>query len=159
MRPDEVKRSGRLAGTALAALAFAGLGACSEHHFEPPDRAAQVAAAEAQFSLAIFDSVAWESDDARGLEGNVVYATYCDNCHGPMGRGGTDYARNRDLDVPSLVEPEWPLAQARDSVLHRIFVGHVAGMPIWGIAGITPREMDAVTHYLLDVLRPEVLGS
>jgi hypothetical protein len=30
-------------------------------------------------------------------------------------------------------------------------------MPTWGVAGITLREMDAVTGYLLEVLRPEVL--
>ena len=59
--------------------------------------------------------------------------------------------------MPSLVGEDWPYADAQDSVLHRIYVGHAAGMPTWGVAGITLREMDAVSHYLLDVLRPEIL--
>jgi len=145
-----------LAGVTLAWVLTAG---CAEHHFEPPDRDAQVGEAETVFSMAAFDSISWESDDQRALDGNVVYSTYCRNCHGPLGEGGTEYALNRDLDVPSLVEPDWRYAASRDSVLHRIFVGHASGMPTWGVAGITLREMDAVTHYLLEVLRPEVLGG
>lgn len=147
-------------GTALAAgavLAALGTAGCAEHHFEPPDREAQVAQADSQFSMALFDTVTWGEEEDRGLEGNVVYSTYCRNCHGPLGEGGTDYAATRDLDVPSLVEPDWRFAGARDSILHRIYVGHSAGMPTWGVAGISLKEMDAVTHYLLDVLRPEVL--
>jgi mono/diheme cytochrome c family protein len=140
----------------LLALAAAG---CSEHHFEPPDREAQVVAAGSEFSMAAFDSVTWESPEEQGLEGNVVYSTYCRNCHGPLGVGDTEYARTRNLEVPSVVTADWPLAQARDSILHRIFVGHAEGMPTWGVAGISPREMDAVTYYITDVLRPEVLGG
>jgi hypothetical protein len=45
-----------------------------------------------------------------------------------------------------------------DSVRHRIFVGHAAGMPTWGVAGISPREIDGAAYYLLERLRPEVLG-
>lgn len=143
----------------VAIAACAGMGACAEHQFEPPSREEQVLEAETEFSMAAFDSVSWESDEVRALEGNVVYATYCNNCHGPLGRGDTEYARTRNLEVNSLVEPDWRYAQSRDSVLHRIFVGHAVGMPTWGVAGISPREMDAVTHYLLEVLRPEVLGG
>jgi len=147
----------------LLAMAASGvvmaLGGCAEHHFEPPDREQQVAEAARQFSMAVFDSVTWESQEQRSLDGNVVYSTYCRNCHGPLGRGGTEYARVRDLDVPSLVEPDWRFAQARDSILHEIFVGHSAGMPTWGVAGISPREMDGVTYYVLYTLRPEVLGG
>ncbi|HSM06473.1 MAG TPA: cytochrome c [Longimicrobiales bacterium] len=132
---------------------------CSEHRFEPPDREAQVARADSLFSPALFDSVTWASDSARALEGNVVFSTYCRNCHGPLGAGGTEYARSRDLEVPSLVSPEWPLAEHRDSILQLIFVGHAAGMPTWGVAGISAREMDAVVFYVTQVLRPEVLGG
>lgn len=140
----------------MALVLMAALAAgCKGHEFEPPDREAQVQVADARFDLASFDSVTWASDSVRALEGNVVWASYCRNCHGSVGRGATDYAVGRGLEVPSLVEPSWHLAAHRDSVLHRIFVGHARGMPTWGVAGITPREMDAVTHYLLAVLRPE----
>jgi hypothetical protein len=32
-------------------------------------------------------------------------------------------------------------------------------MPTWGVAGITPREIDAVAFYILERLRPEMLGE
>jgi mono/diheme cytochrome c family protein len=133
--------------------------ACEKPKFEPPDRAEQVAEAEEDFSFALFDTVTWATDSIRGLEGNVVYSTYCRNCHGSLGAGSTAYAEERGLSVPSLVAESWRYEENRDSVLHRIFVGHVQGMPTWGVAGISPREMDAVTHYIMDVLRPEVAAS
>ncbi|MBT8334982.1 MAG: cytochrome c [Gemmatimonadetes bacterium] len=148
-------RSIRPAMAVAFAMAVA-VAACEKPQFEPPDRAARIAAADEIFSMALFDSIAWPSDSIRALEGNVVYSTYCRNCHGALGRGETDYDARRGLEVPSLVAPAWQYAEARDSVLHRVFVGHVQGMPTWGVAGISPREMDAVTHYLMDVLRPEV---
>jgi mono/diheme cytochrome c family protein len=144
---------------AVALAMVVAVAACEKPHFEPPDRAERVDEASAAFTMALFDSIAWPSDSIRALDGNVVYSTYCRNCHGSLGRGGTDYALERDLDVPSLVAPDWRYAEERDSVLHRIYAGHVEGMPTWGVAGISPREMDAVTHYLMDVLRPEVVGT
>lgn len=146
------------AGTALFASVMV-LGACTEHHFEPPDREQQVAEAGLEFDLALFDTISWSSDEQKGLDGNVVYASYCRNCHGQLGTGDTEYAGERGLDVPSLVAADWEMADSPDAVLRRIFVGHSRGMPTWGVAGITPREMDAVTFYLLNVLRPEILQS
>ena len=144
----------------LMAMSVSALAAgCKGHEFEPPDREGQVQQAETRFDLASFDSVGWASDSVRSLQGNVVWATYCRNCHGSFGRGATDYAVGRGLEVPSLVEPGWRFEGQRDSVLHRIFVGHARGMPTWGVAGITPREMDAVSHYLLAVLRPEAAAD
>ena len=107
----------------------------------------------------MWDTIAWQSEEQRALAGNEVFAARCRNCHGPLGRGGTEYAASRGVDVPSLVEPEWRMAGRPDSVRHRVFVGHVAGMPTWGVAGITQRDIDAVSFYLLESLRPEVLGG
>jgi mono/diheme cytochrome c family protein len=136
------------------------LTACSgEKHFDPPDREARVADAEQRFEQVRFDTIAWASPEERATEGNAVYAAECRTCHGTVGRGSTEYAENRGLEVPSLVEPDWPYAASIDSVRHRVFVGHAAGMPTWGVAGITPREIDAVSYYLLERLRPEVLGG
>ena len=148
---SQYTRAGVLAGAVLL------LSACTEHHFEPPDREAQVAEASLQFNMALFDSIDWDSEEVQARDGNVVYASYCRNCHGPLGQGGTEYAIGQGLDVPSLVEPDWRYAESRESVLRRIYTGHADGMPTWGVAGITPREIDAVTFYLLNVLRPEVL--
>jgi len=133
-------------------------GACEkEYHFEPPDRDERIGEAEVLYSPLMFDSVTWADDEARAATGNEVFAAECRNCHGTLGRGGTDYAGQRSLAVPSLVEPGWRFAASMDSVRHRVFVGHVSGMPTWGVAGITHREIDAVAYYLLERLRPEVL--
>jgi len=137
-----------------------GLTGCgSEKEFDPPDREARVVDAEQQFQAARFDTLTWVSANSRAREGNAVYAAECRNCHGTVGAGDAEYAEARGLDVPSLIEPEWRYAASIDSVRHRVFVGHVAGMPTWGVAGITPREIDAVSFYILERLRPEMLGQ
>jgi mono/diheme cytochrome c family protein len=138
-------------------LGGAALTACGGHKFEPPDRGQQVQEAEAEYTSAVFDTVTWASDSVRELDGNSVYASKCRRCHGTMGEGTTDYARSRDLTVPSLVEPGWRYANSLDSVRERIWVGHAQGMPTFGIAGITPREIDGAAFYLLNGLRPDVL--
>jgi mono/diheme cytochrome c family protein len=58
-----------------------------------------------------------------------------------------------NLKVPSLVATNWTLGMHRDSVRHRIFTGHAGGMPTWGVAQLTPREIDAVASYVMDQLR------
>jgi len=136
----------------LTLVTVAGCG----HEFEPPDRAARVARADSVFSAAAFDTVAWVDQAARVEEGNVVYSVECRRCHGTLGRGTTDYARERELDVPSLVERNWPLAQ-QDSLRRRIYIGHESGMPIFGDGDLTLRQIDAAAAYILLTLRPEVL--
>lgn len=130
------------------------LGGCGGHEFEPPDRSERIREAEAAYSPSLFDSVTWASDSVRAFDGNTVYAEKCGRCHGPLGRGNTDYARERGLHIPSLVEHEWDLANL-DTLRHVIFVGHEEGMPIYGAGGITPREIDGAAYYILNVLRPD----
>jgi mono/diheme cytochrome c family protein len=146
-------------GIPIGALLVALLGACGEHRFEPPDREARVADADTAFNTVHFDTVAWESDSIRALQGNVVYSARCRQCHGSLGRGGTEYAAERNLPVPSLVDSSRELADSFEEVRHRIFVGHASGMPTWGVAGISPREIDAAAYYVVFQLRPEVLGG
>ena len=143
-------------GLALLLLALAA-GAC-EHEFEPPDRAARVARADSLFATQAFDSLTWAEEEQRLTEGNLVYAEECRRCHGTLGMGTTDYARERDLDVPSLVERDWPMANV-DSLRRKIFIGHESGMPIYGDGDLTLREIDATAGYILRMLRPEVLGE
>jgi mono/diheme cytochrome c family protein len=149
-------RAGRF-GAAAVVLIASFTGACQEHEFEAPSRAERVDEAAARFGPAMFDTIAWESEDQRVREGNAVYAAECRRCHGTLGRGGTEYALSRGLEVPSLVEADWAYAGDPLAVRRRIFTGHEAGMPTWGIAGISPREIDAVAAYLTDDLRPEIL--
>lgn len=150
--------SGVGARVALVALIIAGV-ACGEKQFDPPDRAERIAAADSLYDHVRFDTITWASDSARAIQGNVVFASSCRNCHGSLGSGGTAYAAERGLDVPSLVQTDWRYEGQLDSVRHRVFVGHVHGMPTWGVAGLTPRDIDAVSHYILDVLRPEVTSD
>ena len=142
---------------AMSALALVTLSACG-HEFHPPEEEERIAAAELIYAPALFDSVTWESDSIRAMDGNLVYAESCTRCHGPMGRGETDYARQRELEVPSLVEPEWALANL-DTLRHIIFVGHTGGMPIFGASGATPRQIDASAFYVLEVLRPDAMAE
>jgi len=133
--------------------------ACKEKTFDPPDRARQVAQADSLFGTVTFDTIAWDSDEDRGIAGNVTFSSKCRNCHGPLGRGGTEYAAERNLDVPSLVEPGWRFDDDLRGVRRRVFAGHEDGMPTWGVAGISLREIDAAAYYLIEVLRPEVLET
>jgi mono/diheme cytochrome c family protein len=129
------------------------LAACKGHEFEPPDRAQQVAQADSLYSTAMFDSIQWASDSVRIQEGNEVYAGKCDKCHGPLGEGGTDYAHSQELEVPSLTRADWPYGSDHDAVRRRIFTGHPEGMPTWGVAHLTAREIDAAAAYVLQILR------
>jgi mono/diheme cytochrome c family protein len=142
---------------AAALLLASSVGACQEHEFEPPSRAERVEEAATRFDPSMFDTIAWDSDAQRVLEGNAVYAAECRRCHGTLGRGETEYARSQRLEVPSLVEADWAYADDPVAVRRRIFTGHEEGMPTWGIAGISARQIDAVAAYLTDDLRPEIL--
>lgn len=131
---------------------------CSEHEFHPPDSEDRVAAAAAMFADLSFDTLTWESEDERMFAGNLVYATSCRRCHGTLGLGETEYARNRGLEIPSLVEADWALADSLDGVRYRVFVGHEGGMPVFQLSGLSMAEVDAVSAYVLYQLRPDVLG-
>jgi hypothetical protein len=147
-----MRRSVLLATVALL------VSACG-HEFHPPDSGERRQEAEAIYSVEMFDSLNWENDDVRSFQGNAVYAAQCRRCHGTMGGGDTEYARSRELAVLSLVEPEWPFGSSLDSLRHAIFTGHEGGMPGFGVAGITTREIDASAFFILFTLRPEVLES
>jgi cytochrome c len=131
--------------------------ACEQHEYERPSREEQVADAAARLTPETFDTIAWPSDSARLFDGNNAFAAKCRSCHGYMGEGDTEYARRQNVTVPSLVREDWPFDDVA-ATRHRIFTGHPDGMPTWGVAGITPREIDAIAYYIVHVLRPEVLG-
>lgn len=150
---------GRRTASAVALLAAALLPvACEKPEYERPPRDEQVAQADSLLTMEAFDTLTWASDAERAEAGNNVYAAKCRSCHGYLGRGNTDYARERNLDVPSLVREDWPY-QNLLAVRRIIFIGHEDGMPTWGVAGITAREIDAAAYYVMEVLRPEVLGQ
>ena len=138
-----------LSARSLAAVALAtGLLACEEHEFHPPDPAERVAAADSAYSPAWFDSIGWESEAVRLDAGNLVYADECRRCHGSVGEGNAEYARERGLAAPSLVRPEFEAGDDVEALRRLIFVGHPAGMPNWGIGRLTAREIDAAAYYV-----------
>lgn len=143
----------------LLCVSLAVAAGCEKPEFEPPSREERVAEAETLLTPETFDTLAWNDAAARVAAGNAVYAEKCRRCHGFLGGGDTEFARQQGLDVPSLVAPDWEYAGDLDAVRHRIFVGHPGGMPTWGVAGITSREIDAAAFYILEQLRPEVLGE
>ena len=154
----------RLAAALLLSAAAAALSAaaCQQHEFEPPSQEERVERADSLYSLyspALFDTVTWANDSIRFLEGNLVYSSECRDCHGPLGEAGTDYARERNLAVPSLVEPDWEYGGDVEALRRQIFIGHPEGMPSWGVARVTPREIDAVAHYILEGLRGDGAGT
>lgn len=140
--------------TYIVLVAVIAVTACQEHEFHPPDQEARVAQADSLYQTVRFDTVQWPTDSARVTEGNNVYAVHCDKCHGPLGQGGTDYAKEQNLEVPSLVRENWPFKD-HDAVRRRIFTGHPAGMPTWGVARLTPRDIDAVAAYVVERLRAD----
>lgn len=147
----------RLRNCAIAFVVL--LAACGKHEFHPPSQEQQVAQADSLYNPAVFDSIHWPSDAGRLLVGNEVYARKCDKCHGPLGKGGTDYARQQNLQVPSLVRSDWQFGNNPDTVRRRVFIGHTNGMPTWGVAELSAREVDAVTAYVIEQLRPDALKT
>lgn len=135
------------------------VGACSDHEFHPPGQEARLERADSLYEDARFDTIEWRSDAERIQAGNLVFADECRRCHGPLGRGGTEYAESYELDVPSLVEQGWEYDGMTDSVRYHIFVGHGREMPQWGVGRLTPKEIDAVAAYITDQLRPEMLSD
>ncbi len=140
----------------FVALALVLAAACTDHEFHPPSEEERSARADSLFEQAAFDTLSWSSDSARINAGNLVFADQCRRCHGPLGRGDTEYARANEIAVPSLVQEDWRFAGEIDNVRYAIFVGHGA-MPEWGVGRLTTREIDAVAAYILRQLRPEVL--
>ncbi|MEJ2678107.1 MAG: cytochrome c [Gemmatimonadota bacterium] len=144
--------------TALAAvgLLLLAAGCKGGHHFEPPNRQKQVEQADSLYSPALFDSIHWASDSLRLFVGNNTFAAECRKCHGYLGEGNTDYDRVHGIQPPSLVRRNWPFDNDLTTLRQIIFTGH-ANMPTWGVAGITPREIDATAFYILHSLRPDVM--
>ncbi len=120
----------------------------------------EVAAADSVLAGVRFDTITWMDAGERVMHGNSVYAASCTRCHGYLGAGGTEYAKRRALEVPSLVARDWKYAGDIAGVRARVFSGHDAGMPTWGLrgdAGLSLRDVDAVAWYVVTQLRSDVL--
>jgi mono/diheme cytochrome c family protein len=106
------------------------------------------------FDPAVFDTLTWESTDAAIERGGVVFSYSCARCHGVQGYGDGGFVADGDtLRPPSFHQSEWQFADDPAALRAMIFVGGENGMPHWGLEGLKYRDVDAVTHYILEDLR------
>jgi mono/diheme cytochrome c family protein len=140
-----------LALSCFVLFAAAGCGGESAADREATLRAARADSmrmAEAAFEATVFDTIQWESPEARVQRGAIVWQSSCEKCHGPSGRGDGEAAQQLELEVPSFQSPDWVYAYQADSLRHRIFTGLEGEMPNWGLHGLGYRNIDAVVGYI-----------
>ncbi|UCC81931.1 MAG: c-type cytochrome [Gemmatimonadota bacterium] len=147
-----------LALSYLVLIASAGCGGESDAEREArmaAARADSIRMAEEAYDAMVFDTVSWESDNARVQRGAIVWQASCEKCHGAEGRGDGEYAMQLGLEVPSFLEPDWTYAFEVDSLRHRIFVGLEGDMPNWGLHGLGYRNIDAAAGYIGLLVAPQ----
>ncbi len=145
----------------LAALAFFGAIGCqrgeSEAEIQARKDSAQadsVQMAEGMYDASAFDTITWESPQARLERGAVVYRSSCGKCHGPNGGGNGELALQHQIEVPSFLVPDWQYAGDVAAIRHATFVGHTGEMPEWGLVGLKYKDVDAVAGYIAQTLAP-----
>jgi len=149
----------RFAGLALVALVSACGGAedeaspVSREEALRAARADSVARAEEMFDASVFDTLTWESDNARWERGGVVWSFTCQRCHGADGKGQGEDAVKFGFAVPDVTAPDWQFAGDIPAIRHKIFVGHDTEMPSMGVIGLGYADVDAAAHYINDLLR------
>lgn len=152
----------------LAASAFFGVSACKGGETEAEMQARRDSAqadsvqmAEDMYGAMVFDTITWESPQARLERGAVVYRSSCAKCHGPNGGGNGAAAMEQQIAVPSFLAPDWKYAGDIEAIRHAIFVGHVGPMPEWGLVGVKfpgrfgAKTVDAVAAYIAETLAPD----
>lgn len=116
-------------------------------------RADSVARAEGMYDPSVFDTITWESDNARWERGGVVWSFTCQRCHGADGKGQGEDAVKFGIDVPDMTGADWKYAGDIPAIRHEIFVGHDTEMPSLGVIGLGYADVDAAAHYIEDLLR------
>jgi len=116
---------------------------------------ARQAEAESAFTLATFDTIAWEADSLAHNRGAVVWMYSCQKCHGQFGRGDGGFVQGGDtLRPPDFLEPNWAPGEDHAELLRLISTGAVRGMPHWGLEErFRARDIDAAAWYIQEVLR------
>lgn len=147
----------RVSVTVLLVSSLIWLSACNGQESEAERQARVVQAerdslamADSLYDSAVFDTLTWESLEARLERGGVVWRSSCQKCHGANGQGGGEVAQQLELEVPPLaVYTNDPAA-----IRHSIFVGHEGAMPNWGLHDLKYRDIDAVTAYIQELGTP-----
>jgi mono/diheme cytochrome c family protein len=141
------------------AFVFVGCGPSAEEQAEAAAAAEQArqdslaAVAVEAYDPSVFDTITWESPEARMERGQQVYTISCSRCHGPEGLGEGGFVRGGDtLHPPSFRQSDWALAGNPQGIHQAIFVGTAENMPHWGLEGLKAEAIDAVTYYILEGL-------
>lgn len=137
-----------------------GMVACETEEGPSPEELAAAARADSlrmaqeAFDSAAFDTVTWESPQARVDRGAVVYRYSCVRCHGDTGEAeATVVFRGDTLNPPSLIQEEWVFADDDPGLRGAIFTGTAEGMPHFGLMGLGAKDVDAVTGYIQLAMR------
>jgi mono/diheme cytochrome c family protein len=149
----------------IAAAAIPLLAACGD----APDQAEVAAEAEAErraaaadsvmlaaemYDPAVFDTITWESPEAKLERGKVVFGISCSKCHGPSGAGDGEFVMRGDtLRPPSFQAADWEYADDVEGLRRQVFTGTEENMPHWGFYGLKYRDIDAAAAYIREVLR------
>jgi mono/diheme cytochrome c family protein len=110
--------------------------------------------AEARYDASVFDTLTWESEQARLERGALVWRTSCQKCHGRRGEGDGEAAVRLQIEMPSFNVPGWQYKDDLPALRHRIFVGYTGAMPNWGLHGLAYRDVDAVAAYINVAMGP-----
>jgi mono/diheme cytochrome c family protein len=98
---------------------------------------------------ATFDTLSWDSPAEALDRGDTVYQYSCAKCHGGSGTGKAGYVLNgRVLRPPSFKAEDWRFGQDLERLREYIYEGNDKGMPHWGAAGLSARDIDAVARYI-----------
>ncbi len=117
-------------------------------------QADSVRMAQEAYDTATFDTLTWESQQARVDRGSVVYRYSCVDCHGATGEAeATVVFRGDTLNPTSLIQEEWALAEDVDGLRRVIFTGTAEGMPHFGMMGLGAKDIDAVIGYIQLAMR------
>jgi mono/diheme cytochrome c family protein len=147
-----------LAVAALALLPVTGCGGQeSEAELEAKKqeaRAESLRMAEEMYDASVFDTLTWETPEARLRRGGLVWRSSCQKCHGIEGGGNGEMAMQFELEIPSFLVPDWEYAGDVDALRHRVFVGYSGDMPNWGLVGLKYRDVDAVAAHVAEKLGP-----
>jgi mono/diheme cytochrome c family protein len=143
-------------------VSLAWVGACGGSSNAQPGRVSKdsiqedsVTLASRAFDSTVFDTITWKKKGADIDRGSIVYHYSCVRCHGEDGAGVKNVIfRGDTLNPPSFLAADWALADSPMALRRYIFEGDSTGMPHFGIIGLHYRDVDAVSRYIMQSLRP-----
>jgi mono/diheme cytochrome c family protein len=108
-----------------------------------------VGIALSQLTVETFDTIQWASDSVALARGALVWTTSCQKCHSADGSGDAGFVqRGETLRPPDFRADTWTLGHDGAELRRQVYTGTADGMPHWGLIGLKPRDVDAVSLYI-----------